>query len=441
MTMSSNFPTSANGLLASRGAQPPAMDLTSALSVTESEIPQGQDFASWMAQHRELQQPVAPQATTPQGPKAVVRSINAALQNHASPLDRPKVAAAPKAKLAEPPAKPAAAKPAAKATAPQGQAKVEGHGQDAQADQGGPDDAKEVRFKTPQGEASAWVKELSPPAELPASDPAAMLAWLASLTQQDSATTSAALTEAGAALGNAAPGDAKAGADRPGSEATPSTGLLQVLGGKDLAAMSAESGQAGGQSHDSSPSEQDQAMASFSALMGRETARVATGASPLEGARHYTGSVNTPVSSPQFAQALADRVNMWISGPAVNGPMTAELRLNPAEMGPVHIRIELDGQNAMVDFAAAHQQTREAIESSLTLLSGALESAGLTLSGGGVSDQSAGQSWRGQGDGRAAPSPATRTANGAAGLAGLAPEPARVVAPSVARPGGLDLYA
>jgi flagellar hook-length control protein FliK len=432
--MSSNFPTTANGLLTSRGMQPPAMDLTSALSVTETEIPQGQDFATWMAQHRELQQGAAQQGALPQSAKGVVRTINAALQSHPSPLDRPKLAVAPKAKPAEPPAK-----PVAKPAAPAGQGKVDADSQAKSAEPVDQTEPQEVRFKTPQGEASAWVKELSPPAELPVSDPAAMLAWLASLTQQDAATP--ALTGAeGAALANPSATQARPGSDRPGQEGVPSTGLLQVVGGQDLAAMGADAGDLSGQSQGEHTGDQDKALAGFSALMGRETARLANGAQPPEGVRHYTGNLSTPVTSPQFAQALADRVNLWISGPATSGPMTAELRLNPAEMGPVHIRIELDGQNAMVDFAAAHEQTREAIESSMSLLSGALESAGLTLSGGGVSDQRTGQSWGGQGDGPSNPGQ-MRNASTSAEPAATGPEPVRVAAPKVSRPGGLDLYA
>ena len=67
--------------------------------------------------------------------------------------------------------------------------------------------------------------------------------------------------------------------------------------------------------------------------------------------------------------------------------MTAELRLNPAEMGPINIKIAVDGQAARIDFAATALETRQAIESSLGQLSKALSDVGLSLSGGDVMSQ------------------------------------------------------
>jgi flagellar hook-length control protein FliK len=139
-------------------------------------------------------------------------------------------------------------------------------------------------------------------------------------------------------------------------------------------------------------------------------------------------------------------VSMWVTGSAANGPMTAELHLNPAEMGPIHIRIELDGTQAQVDFAAAQSDTRQAIEASMSHLSGALESAGLSLSGGGVSDQGARQAWsgeQGQGQGQGSRTSGwtpegSRDATRA--LDGLAPMN-RTSVSSSGLAGGLDLYA
>jgi flagellar hook-length control protein FliK len=155
------------------------------------------------------------------------------------------------------------------------------------------------------------------------------------------------------------------------------------------------------------------------------------------------------MDSPAFTQALTDRVAFWVNGPAAEGQMTAELRLNPAEMGPVHIRIELDGQNAQIDFAAAAAETRQAIEASLGQLSAALEESGLKLSGGGVSDQTpqqqawaeaAGQPGQGQGgSARQGRQPEGRWASAA--VADGASESLGSRPPRPGRVGGLDLYA
>jgi flagellar hook-length control protein FliK len=140
---------------------------------------------------------------------------------------------------------------------------------------------------------------------------------------------------------------------------------------------------------------------------------------------------------------LSDKVGLWVTGAAQEGPMTAELRLNPAEMGPVHIRIELDGQTANVDFAAQALETRQAIEASLPMLSEALAQAGLSLSGGGVSDQPQQQAWS-QAQNQASGERGAGRAR-TDGLAGLNPqEPSGPQSsPRIprGRAGGLDLYA
>jgi flagellar hook-length control protein FliK len=183
--------------------------------------------------------------------------------------------------------------------------------------------------------------------------------------------------------------------------------------------------------------------ASFGAFMSQALTRTPEGLSRQEGT-HLTDTLPTPVNSPEFAQALSDKVGLWVKGAAQEGPMTAELRLNPAEMGPVHIRIELDGQTANVDFAAQALETRQAIEASLPMLSEALAQAGLSLSGGGVSDQPQQQAWAqaqsqasgGQGGGGRA---------SMSGPAGLHPDGLLGSQPAVRLPrgraGGLDLYA
>src|SRR6185436_20526917 len=81
---------------------------------------------------------------------------------------------------------------------------------------------------------------------------------------------------------------------------------------------------------------------------------------------------------------------------AGNGVQRAELHLNPAEMGPVSVQIVVDGAHARVDFGADLAASRQAIENGLPELASALRDAGLTLTGGGVSQHARGQS---QGDG------------------------------------------
>ncbi len=125
------------------------------------------------------------------------------------------------------------------------------------------------------------------------------------------------------------------------------------------------------------------------AVVARETApspplglpgsaqRAADSASPAPPA------LAAPVYSPEFAQALGAQVSLF----ARDGVQQAELRLNPAEMGPIGVRIEIDGTEARVSFSAGLGATREVIERGLPELAAALREQGLTLAGGGVFDQ------------------------------------------------------
>lgn len=108
--------------------------------------------------------------------------------------------------------------------------------------------------------------------------------------------------------------------------------------------------------------------------------------------------VPASVNSPEFAPALG----LTISTLAANGVQEARLQLHPAELGPITVQIALDGSGARVDFQADVAQTRQAIEASLPALAGALREAGLTLTGGGVSQQSPQSGQSGQANGQGA---------------------------------------
>jgi flagellar hook-length control protein FliK len=97
--------------------------------------------------------------------------------------------------------------------------------------------------------------------------------------------------------------------------------------------------------------------------------------------------IAVPVDSPAFAPALGAQISLFAQG----GVQTAQLQLNPADMGPITVQIALDGNDARVDFQADRAATRELIEASLPALAGAMQDAGLTLSGGGVFQQHPGR--------------------------------------------------
>ena len=87
----------------------------------------------------------------------------------------------------------------------------------------------------------------------------------------------------------------------------------------------------------------------------------------------------TPGSA-DFGPQLGAQISTFVR----NGIEHARLHLNPAEMGPVSVQIQLDGQTALVHLSAENPHTRQALEEAMHLLAGSLREAGLTLTGGGV---------------------------------------------------------
>lgn len=93
--------------------------------------------------------------------------------------------------------------------------------------------------------------------------------------------------------------------------------------------------------------------------------------------------LRAPVGSGEFAPALGSQLSVMVR----NGIDHAQLKLNPADMGPIDVRISLDGTQAQVDFSAANAATRQALQEAVPALATALRESGLTLSGGGVFEQ------------------------------------------------------
>lgn len=86
-------------------------------------------------------------------------------------------------------------------------------------------------------------------------------------------------------------------------------------------------------------------------------------------------SINVPVSDPSWPQALAAQVQ-WMLGSQLQ---SATLRLSPAHLGPIQIRIDLQQSQINVSFSAAHTDTRSALTEAIPRLREMLASGGLTL--------------------------------------------------------------
>ncbi|MBQ0929740.1 flagellar hook-length control protein FliK [Ideonella sp. 4Y16] len=161
-----------------------------------------------------------------------------------------------------------------------------------------------------------------------------------------------------------------------------------------------------------------------------ETAAPAPSPAPADAATTARAHLPQPPTSPAFAPALGLQLSTWLR----EGVQHAALELNPAELGPIDVRIALRDGQAQVALTADVPFTRQALADALPQLAEALGEVGVQLSGGDVSDQ-AGRRAREQ----AASGPRTAGLPGSGGAVGgetATPAPA-----SARRRGLLDLYA
>ncbi len=86
-------------------------------------------------------------------------------------------------------------------------------------------------------------------------------------------------------------------------------------------------------------------------------------------------TITVPVGAPGWGDALADRVTVMAQG----RQPTAELQLNPPDLGPVEIKVSLQGDQATVSFHSPHAPVREAIQASMPRLTEAFAEAGIGL--------------------------------------------------------------
>lgn len=99
-----------------------------------------------------------------------------------------------------------------------------------------------------------------------------------------------------------------------------------------------------------------------------------------------TGSINAPLSSPQWPNELG-RQFISISQAAKGLGQVAELRLDPPDLGPLRITINLSDNVAHAVFSSPHAIVRQTVENALPQLQQMLEQAGISLGQANVNDQ------------------------------------------------------
>jgi len=113
------------------------------------------------------------------------------------------------------------------------------------------------------------------------------------------------------------------------------------------------------------------------------TAPTAQGPAPATSAL-ATLSVNTPLTAAGWDQALGERIQWMVNQKTQN----AQIRLNPAQLGPMEVRVQVQNDQASIQFSSAHSTVREALEAALPRLRELFDASGVELVDVDVSGQS-----------------------------------------------------
>ncbi|WP_153109246.1 flagellar hook-length control protein FliK [Propionivibrio limicola] len=110
-------------------------------------------------------------------------------------------------------------------------------------------------------------------------------------------------------------------------------------------------------------------------------------------------TVSTPVYAEEWSGDFGQKI-VWMTK---NDQQTAQMTLNPPQMGPIEISLSVDNNNATASFVSASADVREAIENALPRLREMLAGAGIELGQANVSAESFRQQ-QNNSNGAAAPS-------------------------------------
>ncbi len=137
--------------------------------------------------------------------------------------------------------------------------------------------------------------------------------------------------------------------------------------------------------------------------VGAAPARAESPLRAYQSAAPAAAQVDVPVGRQGWNEAVLEKV-MWFSSQQIG---SAEIHLNPAELGPLSVRISTHQDQASVYFTSHHASVRDAVDQALPRLREMFDSQGIQLLDAGVGEQRhARQQTNGQGEG------------GAGGLAG-----------------------
>lgn len=97
--------------------------------------------------------------------------------------------------------------------------------------------------------------------------------------------------------------------------------------------------------------------------------------------------IDTPVGRPGWGDELGAKVVVVVR----DGQQSAEMQLNPPNLGPLEVRLSVQNDQTTLMFVSAHASVREAIQAALPRLSGMFAESGLSMGSVTVGDQSLAQ--------------------------------------------------
>ena len=93
------------------------------------------------------------------------------------------------------------------------------------------------------------------------------------------------------------------------------------------------------------------------------------------GLKQYSTSLETNVQDPEWSDEMGQKI-VWLTGRAIQ---SAEIHLNPADLGPIEVQIKVQNEQAAVTFHAQNSTVRDMLESNVNRLREMMESNGVDL--------------------------------------------------------------
>lgn len=151
-----------------------------------------------------------------------------------------------------------------------------------------------------------------------------------------------------------------------------------------------------GQGEQAKPMDLGASSTSASTLASLDSGARAQPVTPAERQFTVQSDVRVPVGQGQWGQAVGQRV-LWMAAQKIS---SAELRLDPPDLGPVQVRVSSHQDQISVTFTSPQSGVREALDQNANRLREMFAEQGLDLVDVNVSDQSGGESMAGEGEER-----------------------------------------